>query len=40
MPKNNDLVDFMIAQTNEIQFEYNRIQKRSSEDAGTAGDQG
>ncbi|MFT5297204.1 MAG: hypothetical protein ACI9YH_003235 [Colwellia sp.] len=40
MPKNNDLVDFMTAQTNEIQFEYNRIQKRSSEDAGTAGDQG
>jgi hypothetical protein len=38
--KSNDLVDFMNSMTREIQDEYNRIQKRATEDPGTAGDQG
>jgi len=37
---NNDLNDFMQTLTREIGDEYNRIQKRSTEDPGTAGDQG
>jgi len=36
----NDLHDYMRHRTAEIQSEYERIQKRSSEDAGTAGDNG
>ncbi|MEQ8684611.1 MAG: hypothetical protein RIE86_04925 [Imperialibacter sp.] len=36
----NDLIDFMHSTTREIEAEYRRIQKRSSEDPGTAGDQG
>lgn len=38
--KTNDLVDFMNSATQEIEDEYNRIQKRATEDPGTAGDQG
>lgn len=38
--KTNDLVDFMNSITREIAEEYNRIQKRATEDPGTAGDQG
>ncbi|MEM9484890.1 MAG: DUF6602 domain-containing protein [Cyanobacteria bacterium P01_F01_bin.116] len=37
---NNDLRDYMLQRTVEIQSEYKRIQKRSGEDAGTAGDNG
>jgi len=37
---NHDLFDFMSNQTRDIQQEYNRIQKRVTEDPGTAGDQG
>lgn len=40
MEKTNDLVDFMNTLTREMGDEYNRIQKRSTEDQGTAGDQG
>ncbi len=40
MNKTNDLVDFMKSLTLQISAEYNRIQKRSLEDPGTAGDQG
>lgn len=40
MSKTNDLIDFMHSLTREMGDEYNRIQKRSTEDAGTAGDQG
>lgn len=40
MDKTNDLVDFMHSQTREIEEEYARILKRSTEDPGTAGDQG
>ena len=40
MSKTNDLVDFMHSLTREMGSEYERIQKRSTEDAGTAGDQG
>ncbi|PRY09799.1 hypothetical protein CLV24_1173 [Pontibacter ummariensis] len=40
MGKTNDLVDFMLSLTREMGDEYNRIQKRSTEDQGTAGDQG
>jgi hypothetical protein len=36
----NDLVDFMNSITREIEEEYNRIQKRATEDPSTAGDQG
>jgi hypothetical protein len=36
----NDLVDFMNSATQEIENEYKRIQKRATEDPGTAGDQG
>lgn len=38
--KTNDLVDFMNSITRDIEEEYNRIQKRATEDPGTAGDQG
>lgn len=38
--KTNDLIDFMQSLTREIGEEYDRIQKRSTEDPGTAGDQG
>jgi len=37
---NQDLVDFMKSTHQEIEREYIRIQKRASEDPGTAGDQG
>lgn len=40
MSKTNDLIDFMHSLTREMGSEYNRIQKRSTEDLGTAGDQG
>jgi hypothetical protein len=40
MSKTNDLIDFMHSLTREMGSEYERIQKRSTEDAGTAGDQG
>jgi hypothetical protein len=36
----HDLLDFMQTATKEMQDEYKRIQKRSQEDPGTAGDQG
>ncbi|PCE63899.1 DUF6602 domain-containing protein [Sediminicola luteus] len=36
----NDLIDFMHSLTRQISDEYKRIQKRSTEDPGTAGDQG
>jgi len=36
----HDLVDFMQAMSREMAAEYHRIRKRSSEDPGTAGDQG
>ena len=36
----HDLVNFMQALTREMDAEYQRIQKRASEDPGTAGDQG
>ena len=38
--KTNDLIDFMNSATQEIENEYKRIQKRATEDPGTAGDQG
>jgi hypothetical protein len=38
--KSNDLKDFMNSATQEIENEYLRIQKRATEDPGTAGDQG
>src|SRR5699024_11024499 len=38
--KSNDLIDFMNSATQEIENEYIRIQKRATEDPGTAGDQG
>ncbi len=38
--QSNDLLDFMSAATQEMNNEYNRIQKRATEDPGTAGDQG
>ncbi len=38
--QSNDLVDFMYTTTKEIASEYERIQKRSKDDPGTAGDQG
>lgn len=40
MDKTNDLIDFMHSLTSQISDEYKRIQKRSTEDSGTAGDQG
>ena len=36
----HDLHDFMSQISNEMSAEYDRIQKRASEDPGTAGDQG
>ncbi len=36
----NDLVDFMKSATKQMADEYDRIQKRATEDPGTAGDQG
>lgn len=39
MPE-NDLRDYMLQRTSEIQAEYERIQKRSGDDSGTAGDNG
>lgn len=38
--QSHDLVDFMKSATRQIGEEYTRIQKRSTEDPGTAGDQG
>ncbi len=38
--KTHDLDDFMRAVTEDMAREYNRIQKRATEDPGTAGDQG
>lgn len=38
--KPHDLIDFMNSATNQIAEEYDRIQKRATEDPGTAGDQG
>src|SRR5229473_5459551 len=38
--KTNDLQDFMVAATQEMASEYRRIQKRTKDDPGTAGDQG
>jgi hypothetical protein len=38
--KSHDLFDFMSQITEEIASEYKRIQKRATEDSGTAGDQG
>ncbi len=39
MPR-NELFDYMIAATNEMADEYERIRRRALEDPGTAGDQG
>ena len=38
--KSHDLHDFMRQLSNEMEAEYDRIQKRATEDPGTAGDQG
>ena len=38
--KTHDLYDFMQQISNEMAAEYDRIQKRATEDPGTAGDQG
>lgn len=38
--KNHDLYDFMFQISNDMASEYERIQKRATEDPGTAGDQG
>ena len=38
--KTHDLYDFMRQLSNEMAAEYDRIQKRTTEDPGTAGDQG
>ena len=38
--KNQDLQDFFVAASREVSEEYFRIQRRASEDPGTAGDQG
>lgn len=38
--QSNDLIDFMNSATREMAEEYDRIQKRATEDSGTAGDQG
>ena len=38
--KSHDLHDFMRQLSNEMAAEYDRIQKRATEDPGTAGDQG
>ena len=38
--KTHDLYDFMHQLSDEMAAEYNRIQKRATEDSGTAGDQG
>ncbi len=38
--KSNDLIDYMQSITEEMAREYDRIQKRATEDAGTAGDEG
>lgn len=38
--QSNDLIDFMNSATRQMGEEYDRIQKRATEDPGTAGDQG
>jgi hypothetical protein len=38
--KSHDLFDFMLQISQEMSLEYERIQKRATEDPGTAGDQG
>lgn len=38
--QSNDLIDFMKSATKQMADEYSRIQKRATEDPGTAGDQG
>lgn len=38
--ENHDLFDFLVATSNDITSEYERIRRRVSEDPGTAGDQG
>lgn len=38
--KSHDLFDFMFQISQEMSLEYERIQKRATEDSGTAGDQG
>lgn len=38
--KSHDLYDFMSEISNDMAYEYKRIQKRATEDPGTAGDQG
>jgi hypothetical protein len=38
--KTHDLYDFMRQISAEVSLEYDRIQKRATEDPGTAGDQG
>ena len=38
--QSNDLIDFMNSATRQMAEEYDRIQKRATEDPGTAGDQG
>ena len=40
MDKSHDLFDFMSQISQEMALEYERIQKRATEDPGTAGDQG
>jgi len=40
MNEKHDIHDFLISAQKDIQAEYERIQKRASEDPGTAGDQG
>ncbi|PRX22465.1 hypothetical protein BX659_12819 [Orenia metallireducens] len=40
MKKNNELFDFMLSATRNMSEEYYRIQRRATEDPGTAGDQG
>jgi hypothetical protein len=38
MVMSNDLFDFMVQATKEMADEYARIQKRATDDPGTAGD--
>ncbi len=40
MSPKNDVLDFIFAETSALQAEYERVQKRTTEDPGTAGDQG
>ena len=40
MEEKNDIHDFLISATRDMQNEYDRIMKRATEDPGTAGDQG